>query len=414
MDTTTPSRHPLVSDFLRYMRQELNRSSLTVQAYGADLDEYIAYAQNRVGDIFAPGPKDVDLVRGWMLTMLNEGCKALSVNRRLSSVKSFYRYLLRMQKIDVNPIAELRGPKKEKPLPVYVPQKEMQRLLDEPLEDETDFYAVRNRLIVEMLYETGMRRGELAGLRDADVRVGEKMLKVLGKGNKERLIPFGARLAEMIEKWRVVRAEKVVNPEFFFVSLECKPMKAGDVYPVVRKVLNTVPNLARRGPHTLRHSFATDMLNEGADLMAIKELLGHERISTTVQYTHTTFKQLQMMYNAHPRAQKSKAMDVRIQSIHFSASEQLEKFIVKKVEKLEHFADDIQAAEVILKVLKPETANNKEASIKLLVKGNDFFAEKVDDSFEAAVDATVEALRRQIKKRKDARDKEIRRASAED
>ncbi|WP_242401526.1 ribosome hibernation-promoting factor, HPF/YfiA family [Porphyromonas macacae] len=232
---------------------------------------------------------------------------------------------------------------------------------------------------------------------------------MLGKGDKERIIPFGERLSGMIKKWRIIRDEKVGNPEFFFVSLRGRPMKAEEVYPVVYRFLQGVPNLSRRGPHTLRHSFATDLLNEGADLMAIKELLGHERISTTVQYTHTTFRQLQMMYNAHPRAQKSTTMEVRIQAIHFDATQQLEGFITKKVSKLDQFADDIQAADVILKVLKPETANNKEASVRLHVKGYDFFAEKVSDSFEAAVDATVEALRRQIRKRKDARDKEIRR-----
>ncbi|WP_304621723.1 ribosome hibernation-promoting factor, HPF/YfiA family [Porphyromonas macacae] len=247
-------------------------------------------------------------------------------------------------------------------------------------------------------------------MQDLDVDVAGRCLKVLGKGDKERIIPFGERLSGMIKKWRIIRDKKVGNPKFFFVSLKGRPMKAEEVYPVVYRFLQGVPNLSRRGPHTLRHSFATDLLNEGADLMAIKELLGHERISTTVQYTHTTFRQLQMMYNAHPRAQKSTTMEVRIQAIHFDATQQLEGFITKKVSKLDQFADDIQAADVILKVLKPETANNKEASVRLHVKGYDFFAEKVSDSFEAAVDATVEALRRQIRKRKDARDKEIRRS----
>ncbi|WP_282918026.1 ribosome hibernation-promoting factor, HPF/YfiA family [Porphyromonas macacae] len=399
----------LLNRFIQYMRYEQNRSEATLVAYATDLEAYVAFARKQVGEDFEPGERDVDLVRGWMLNMLDQGQKATSVNRHLSAVKAFYRYLHRCGCITMNPVAELRGPKKEKPLPAYVSQRDMLRILDEPLEDEKDFVQVRDRLIVEMLYETGMRRAELSSLRDLDVDVAGCSLKVLGKGDKERIIPFGERLSGMIKKWRIIRDEKVGNPEFFFVSLRGRPMKAEEVYPVVYRFLQGVPNLSRRGPHTLRHSFATDLLNEGADLMAIKELLGHERISTTVQYTHTTFRQLQMMYNAHPRAQKSTTMEVRIQAIHFDATQQLEGFITKKVSKLDQFADDIQAADVILKVLKPETANNKEASVRLHVKGYDFFAEKVSDSFEAAVDATVEALRRQIRKRKDARDKEIRR-----
>lgn len=399
----------LLNRFIQYMRYEQNRSEATLVAYATDLEAYVAFARKQVGEDFEPGERDVDLVRGWMLNMLDQGQKATSVNRRLSAVKAFYRYLYRCGCVAMNPVAELRGPKKEKPLPVYVSQRDMLRLLDEPLEDEEDFVQVRDRLMVEMLYETGMRRAELSGLRDLDVDVAGRCLKVLGKGDKERIIPFGERLSGMIKKWRIIRDKKVGNPKFFFVSLKGRPMKAEEVYPVVYRFLQGVPNLSRRGPHTLRHSFATDLLNEGADLMAIKELLGHERISTTVQYTHTTFRQLQMMYNAHPRAQKSTTMEVRIQAIHFDATQQLEGFITKKVSKLDQFADDIQAADVILKVLKPETANNKEASVRLHVKGYDFFAEKVSDSFEAAVDATVEALRRQIRKRKDARDKEIRR-----
>ncbi|KGN99533.1 integrase [Porphyromonas macacae] len=400
----------LLNRFIQYMRYEQNRSEATLVAYATDLEAYVAFARKQVGEDFEPGERDVDLVRGWMLNMLDQGQKATSVNRRLSAVKAFYRYLYRCGCVAMNPVAELRGPKKEKPLPVYVSQRDMLRLLDEPLEDEEDFVQVRDRLMVEMLYETGMRRAELSGLRDLDVDVAGRCLKVLGKGDKERIIPFGERLSGMIKKWRIIRDKKVGNPKFFFVSLKGRPMKAEEVYPVVYRFLQGVPNLSRRGPHTLRHSFATDLLNEGADLMAIKELLGHERISTTVQYTHTTFRQLQMMYNAHPRAQKSTTMEVRIQAIHFDATQQLEGFITKKVSKLDQFADDIQAADVILKVLKPETANNKEASVRLHVKGYDFFAEKVSDSFEAAVDAAVEALRRQIRKRKDARDKEIRRS----
>lgn len=394
--------HSSIIEFCSYLSAERNYSPVTVKAYKDDLGRYCAFVANYLSEPFAPGSGDADLARAWLSHMIKEGQSPASVGRRLSSLKSYYKYLVKSGVLEGSPVALLKGPKRERPLPVYVPQKEVEALLDTGDEEPSDFIGVRDRLIIELIYETGMRRSEVSSLMDTDIDMGKRVIRVHGKGNKERLIPFGQRLYTMINNWMQIKTEKVVFSKSFFLSLKGEPMKTGQVYQVVHRMLASVPNLSRRGPHALRHSFATDLLNQGADLMAVKELLGHSSISTTVQYTHTSFRQLREMYNAHPRAQNFiKAMDVRIQSLHFDASDQLKEFIEKKLNKLTHFVDGIQAAEVILKVVKPEAAQNKDASIKLIVDGYDLFAQKISDTFEESIDLSIDALKKQLVKRKE-------------
>ena len=293
----------LREDYENYLKYEQNFSALTVSAYTEDLKSYLESSSLFLGEELQPSEQDLDLVRRWLNGMMTKGDKASSVARRLASVKGFYKYLLKMGRISRNPIANLRPPRGEKPLPVYVPTNYINEILDEELEPY-DWVALRNKLIVAVLYECGLRRSELAGLKDDDVDIDGRKLKVLGKGNKERIVPFGTGLAEELSKWRQTRDELFGESETFFLSLRGKPMTGEGVYAIVHKYLKAVPGLARRGAHALRHSFATDMLNNGADLIAIKELMGHSNVSTTVTYTHTSFKQLQKVYNAHPRAKK--------------------------------------------------------------------------------------------------------------
>ena len=293
----------LREDYENYLKYEQNFSALTVSAYTEDLKSYLESSSLFLGEELQPSEQDLDLVRRWLNGMMTKGDKASSVARRLASVKGFYKYLLKMGRISRNPVANLRPPRGEKPLPVYVPTNYINEILDEELEPY-DWVALRNKLIVAVLYECGLRRSELAGLKDDDVDIEGRKLKVLGKGNKERIVPFGTGLAEELSKWRQTRDELFGESETFFLSLRGKPMTGEGVYAIVHKYLKAVPGLARRGAHALRHSFATDMLNNGADLIAIKELMGHSNVSTTVTYTHTSFKQLQKVYNAHPRAKK--------------------------------------------------------------------------------------------------------------
>lgn len=294
-----------IESFEQYLRYEQNASNLTCRVYLEDLKMYTAHCQALTGEELSPSEQDTDLVRSWLGSMMSEGYKASSVARRLASVKSFYKYLLKMDIIKHNPLKNLRSPRGEKPLPVYVPTEYIDEILNEKPESY-DWESIRNQLIIAILYECGLRRSELAGLDDNDVDTAGRKLKVLGKGNKERIIPFGHSLATQIEEWRQIRTEVFGDVKPFLLSNKGKQMTGEIIYNIVRKSLNAVPNLARRGAHTLRHSFATDMLNNGADLVAIKELMGHNNISTTVRYTHTSFRQLQEMYNAHPRSKKTK------------------------------------------------------------------------------------------------------------
>ncbi|MDO4706910.1 MAG: tyrosine-type recombinase/integrase [Porphyromonadaceae bacterium] len=293
----------LLSQFLSYLKHEVNASEATQGAYRDDLSTYILYCEERLGEVFSPTSSDTDLVRGWLSSLMEQRQRASSVARRLSAVKSFYRYLLKIEVIDTNPIQALRAPKSEKALPVYVPTEEIESIIDSR---DDSLEGIRDALIVAMLYECGLRRAELASLQDGDVDTIRRTLRVIGKGNKERIVPFGQGLANMIKTWRQRRDEVLGYSDSFFITLKGTAMTGEGVYRVVHRLLATVPHLSRRGAHTLRHSFATDMLNAGADLLAIKELMGHSSVTTTVRYTHTSFKQLQKMYNAHPRAKKEK------------------------------------------------------------------------------------------------------------
>lgn len=302
-----------------------------------------------------------------------------------------------------NPVAEVKLPKVRKRLPSFVRPEAMERLLDVGEEGDTDFSLLRDNLIVSMLYETGMRRAELVGLQDAavDNRVCE--MRVLGKRNKERIIPYGEHLRRAIEQYRKERDERVGKSKHFFVLNDGSPIYDKYVYRVVKQALGEVTTLKKRSPHVLRHTFASAMLNGGAGINSVKELLGHSSLASTEVYTHITFEQLKQSYKqAHPRAEKKEdTMDVRIQAIHFDATAQLESFIQKKVSKLSRFHDGIMEAEVTLKVVKPETSMNKEVGLKLLLAGNeDLFSCKVADTFEEAVDLAAEALERQLEKTK--------------
>lgn len=267
----------------------------------------------------------------------------------------------------------------------------------------SDFEGVRDRLVLELLYDTGIRKSELIGIKDADIDFGKSLLKVTGKRNKQRLIPIVKELEDSLWSYMECRNREVENLSGqLFVRKNGMPLSPSGMYYIVRKALSTIPSLTKRSPHVLRHSFATGMLNNGAKLNAVKELLGHSSLASTSIYTHTTFEELKKVYHAHPRATKKEViMDIRIQSIRFDVSESLDAFVQKKVSKLDQYYDGILSAEVVLKVVKPETALNKNASISLKIKNGDVFAEKIADTFEEAIDLCTEALAKQLMKHKE-------------
>ncbi|MBQ8241486.1 MAG: tyrosine-type recombinase/integrase [Bacteroides sp.] len=291
-----------IESFLAYLRLERNYSEKTVVSYGIDLREFEGYFKEADAELDFT-TVDADVVRNWVMHLMDKGRAATSVNRKLSSLRSFYRFLLRKKAITVNPMAKVVGPKKKKPLPSFVREKDMDRLLD-GLTFEEGFEGCRDRMVLEMFYATGMRLSELIGLDDADVDFSARLIKVTGKRNKQRLIPFGNELEEDLRIYIKVRDEALPNgSDAFFVRKDGKRMYPMQVYRLVKRNLSKVVTLKKRSPHVLRHTFATAMLNDCAELRAVKELLGHESLTTTEVYTHTTFEELKKVYElAHPRA----------------------------------------------------------------------------------------------------------------
>lgn len=292
----------LIESFLDYLQYERNYSEKTVLAYGEDIKQLREFAQEEYGK-FDPLEVEAELIREWIVSLMDRGYTSTSVNRKLSSLRTFYKYLLKQGEVIVDPLCRIKGPKNKKTLPVFLKESEMNRLLD-----ETDFgkgfKGCRDRLVIEMFYATGMRLSELIGLDDKDVDFSASLLKVTGKRNKQRLIPFGDELRDLMLGYIDIRNETIpVRSEAFFIKEDGRRLYKNLVYNLVKRNLSKVATLKKKSPHVLRHTFATTMLNNEAELGAVKEILGHESITTTEVYTHATFEELKKVYKqAHPRA----------------------------------------------------------------------------------------------------------------
>ena len=292
----------MIDGFLRYLRHERNYSELTVLAYERDLRDFASYLNGMEGDL-SWSDVDADMVRGWMEQMMDKGNSATSVNRRLSALRSFYRYAMGAGMLSKNPAHAIEGPKKKKPLPCFVKEKEMDDLL-EPEMWEEDFASLRARTILLVFYSTGIRLSELIGLDDDMVDLEKGELKVHGKRDKQRIIPFGEEMREAIEGYMTRRNAEICSMcDALFVTDKGERMNRNKVRYEVVKALSRVTTQQKRTPHVLRHTFATAMLNHDAGIESVKKLLGHESMTTTEIYTHATFEQLKRVYNsAHPRA----------------------------------------------------------------------------------------------------------------
>ena len=274
----------LIKSFLDYLRYERNYSEKTVLAYSEDIKQLQEFAQEEYGR-FNPLEVEAELIREWIVSLMDRGYTSTSVNRKLSSLRSFYKYLLRQGEVVKDPLCKITGPKNKKPLPVFLKESEMNKLLDETDFGE-GFKGYRDRLIIEVFYATGIRLSELIGLDDKDVDFSASLLKVTGKRNKQRLIPFGDELRELMLGYINIRNEMIPErSEAFFVRENGERLYKNLVYNLVKRNLSKVVTLKKRSPHVLRHTFATTMLNNDAELGAVKELLGHESIATTEIYT---------------------------------------------------------------------------------------------------------------------------------
>lgn len=292
----------LTDSFLDYLLYERNYSEGTVKYYRADILELQEFGEELLGDL-TPSDVDAELVREWIASLMDRGCASSTINRKLSSIRTYYKYLLRRGEVVTDPLQKVTGPKKKKPLPVFLREGEVNRLLDD-MDFGGGFEGCRDRMIIEMFYATGMRLSELIGLDDEDIDFSASLIKVTGKRNKQRLIPFDEELRCSIQEYVKVRNEAFpVRSGAFFIRKNGERLNRGIVAYIVKRNLSKVVTVKKRSPHVLRHTFATAMLNNGADLGSIKELLGHESLATTEVYTHTTFEELKKVYNqAHPRA----------------------------------------------------------------------------------------------------------------
>lgn len=291
-----------IDPFLDYLRYERNYSDQTVEAYRSDIIQFWQFAERESSDL---KPEDVkaDQIRDWMVELMDMAYTPTSVNRKLSSLRAYYRFLKLRGELKADPLRKIEGPKKRKPLPTFLREEEMDVLLDRVNYGE-GFKGCRDRLVILMFYATGIRLSELVGLDNSDVDFSLSVIKVTGKRNKQRLIPFDSELKREMEEYVALRDETLPHTcEAFFVREGGGRITRGNVATIVRRNLSKVVTVKKRSPHVLRHTFATVMLNHQAELEAVKELLGHESLATTEVYTHTTFEELKKVYNqAHPRA----------------------------------------------------------------------------------------------------------------
>jgi len=289
--------------FIDYLRYEKNYSSQTEISYYKDISQFETFIIAQTGS-FDPAAVESDQIRNWLIHLMDEGVKAVSVNRKLSAVKSFFRYLKRKGFISTNPSTGINGPRTPKKLPGFVKDREMSQVIDGPEEFNDDFSGHRDRFLIELLYLTGMRRAELIALRDSDIDFENCTLRVTGKRNKQRIIPFSPDTRKKIKDYIGKREAEVENKTpFLFVKKDGNPLYPKLVYNIIHAHLNSIPTLSRKSPHVLRHSFATEMLNNGADINSVKELLGHSSLASTQIYTHVSLAEMKKTYDhAHPRA----------------------------------------------------------------------------------------------------------------
>ncbi len=288
-------------DFISYLRNEKRYSGHTVLAYRKDLEQFDDFCNE-----FHAGENSLDskLIRLWMVHLLQSGISNRSVHRKLSTLGSYSKYLINKGRLESNPLDRIIKPKLKKRLPVFLDQQNLNHFLN-TFQFGDDFKGIRNQLIIEMLYQTGMRRAELVNLTFNSVDIQARQIKVLGKRNKERIIPVPAELCVLVNAYIDIRNREFPEneTELLFLSDKGKAIYPKLIYNVVNNYLGMITTMEKKSPHVLRHSFATHLLNKGADLNAIKELLGHANLAATQVYTHNSFEKLKSIYHhAHPRA----------------------------------------------------------------------------------------------------------------
>lgn len=291
--------------FKDYLQKEKKYSLHTVTAYSNDLSDFEAFLKQ---DFDQDSLEDVNYsqIRSWIVSLVDAGISNTSVNRKISSLKSFYKFLLKIKRIQVSPLLKHKALKTPKKLQIPFSEKELDNVLNYIVYPE-GFEGMRDKLVIDLFYTTGIRRAELIGLKVANVDLSKGVLKVLGKRNKERILPMLPVIQEQIRLYLSERAglEEIKDVEFFFLTLKGVKLNDSLVYRLINMYFSNVSEKVKKSPHVLRHTFATHMLNNGADLNSVKELLGHSSLASTQIYTHSSLAELKKVYgDAHPRNQK--------------------------------------------------------------------------------------------------------------
>lgn len=292
----------MIKGFLQYLQYEKNYSSHTVISYRNDLLQFLIFL-GKEADQFDPKEVNATFIQEWILELMKAGMSARTIARKISTLKSFWRYLQQRAVASSNPTLKIVLPKTKKPLPVFFKNREVAMVIENPYLPD-DIESTRDVLIIELFYMTGIRLSELIAIEDKDVDFSTGELRVIGKRNKQRIIPLDMSLCEKISHYMQMRDERIsMNSPKLFVRSNGKEMYPRLVYNIVHTIMSQVSTLPRVSPHVMRHSFATEMLNGGADMNAVKELLGHSSLAATQVYTHTGFGELYNIYKrAHPRA----------------------------------------------------------------------------------------------------------------
>lgn len=289
-----------IESFISFIQNEKRYSPNTVLAYKKDLEQFIDFMHSEYAIKDAIDIKHT-FIRSWIVQLMEQSVTARSINRKLSSLKSFYKYLIRKGIVDSSPMAKITAPKVGKKLPIVVEEKKIALLLESGSPEKNDFISLRNKLALTLLYTTGMRRSELKNLKESDVDSYQSQIKVLGKGKKERFIPLALEVIESINNYRSYK--QGIASEYLLCHEDGSQLAPQHLYRIVNSELSKVTTLEKRSPHVLRHTFATHMLNNGADINAVKEMLGHSSLSATQVYTHNTVEKLKKAYKqAHPRS----------------------------------------------------------------------------------------------------------------
>jgi len=290
--------------FEKYLRYERRYSDHTVRSYVNDLEQFSLYLTAQLGMTDEYGLKHFH-VRSWIVHLMQDNYSAKTINRKISTLKSYFKYLKKSGHIKSNPTAKVIAPKIAKRLPVVVREERIEELLEREI-DYNDFITVRNQLVIDLLYTTGIRRSELINLKDSDINHSLRQIKVLGKGNKERIIPISAKLIESIMAYQELKeSEQLDESKFLITTSKGKKAYPKLIYNIVHAQLSSVSTVNKRSPHILRHSFATHLANQGAELNAIKEIMGHANLSATEIYMHNSIDRLRSVYhNAHPKSKE--------------------------------------------------------------------------------------------------------------